>query len=58
MALGSWSNQIEPFQWYIHGSEETSRYLELSSEFKNPADKADAKGIRITIVNALEHIEQ
>ncbi|PLB51045.1 hypothetical protein P170DRAFT_355312 [Aspergillus steynii IBT 23096] len=45
----SWSNQIEPFQWYIHGSEETSHYLELSSEFKNPADKADAKGIRISI---------
>ncbi|RHZ63769.1 glycoside hydrolase family 131 protein [Aspergillus thermomutatus] len=47
---GSWSNQIPPYQWYIHGSQPTSHYLGLSSNFKNPADKADAQGIRITIV--------
>ncbi|KAF9889533.1 hypothetical protein FE257_007243 [Aspergillus nanangensis] len=45
----SWSNQIEPYQWYIHGSGATSKYLELSEDFKNPADEADAKGIRISI---------
>ncbi|KAL5364453.1 hypothetical protein BJX96DRAFT_187795 [Aspergillus floccosus] len=45
----SWSNQIEPYQWYIHGSGATSDYLALSPEYKNPADEAEAKGIRITI---------
>ncbi|RHZ43788.1 glycoside hydrolase family 131 protein [Aspergillus thermomutatus] len=45
----SWSNQIEPWQWYIHGSGKTSEYLGLSSDFKNPADTSDAQGVRITI---------
>ncbi|KAL4893606.1 hypothetical protein BDV59DRAFT_27350 [Aspergillus ambiguus] len=45
----SWSNQIAPYQWYIHGSGATSDYLALSPDYKNPADEADAKGIRITI---------
>ena len=48
-ALGSWSNQVGAWQWYIHGSGETSEYLGVSSEFKNPA-AADAQGLRITIV--------
>ncbi|KAL1981932.1 hypothetical protein VTN96DRAFT_1996 [Rasamsonia emersonii] len=47
--LWSWSNQIEPWQWYIHGSGPTSEYLGLSPDFKNPADTSDAQGIRITI---------
>ncbi|OJJ32507.1 hypothetical protein ASPWEDRAFT_117646 [Aspergillus wentii DTO 134E9] len=45
----SWSNQLEPFQWYIHGSGATSRYLGLAPMNKNPADESDAQGIRITI---------
>ncbi|RHZ73138.1 hypothetical protein CDV55_108835 [Aspergillus turcosus] len=45
----SWSNQIPPYQWYIHGSQPTPHYLGLSPDFKNPASKADAQGIRITI---------
>ena len=48
--LGSWSNPVGPYQWYIHGSEATSNYLEVSADFKNPADKSDEKGIRISIV--------
>lgn len=52
---GSWSNQIEPYQWYIHGSGATTDYLALSPEYKNPADKADAKGIRISIVCHQHH---
>ncbi|KAE8143527.1 hypothetical protein BDV38DRAFT_276613 [Aspergillus pseudotamarii] len=44
----SWSNQVGAWQWYIHGSGETSEYLGISSEFKNPA-AADAQGLRITI---------
>ena len=47
--IGSWSNQLEPYQWYIHGDGVTSRYLALSPEFKNPASN-DGKGIRISIV--------
>lgn len=47
--LGSWSNQVGAWQWYIHGSGKTSEYLGISPEFKNPA-AADAQGLRITIV--------
>lgn len=48
--IGSWSNQIGSWQWYIHGSGKTSEYLGLSPDFKNPADTSDAQGVRITIV--------
>jgi hypothetical protein len=48
--LGSWSNPVGSYQWYIHGSEATSNYLEVSPGFKNPADTSDDKGIRISIV--------
>jgi hypothetical protein len=47
---GSWSNQIQPWQWYIHGSGSTSEYLGLSASYKNPADTSDALGLRTTIV--------
>ncbi|GMG31756.1 unnamed protein product [Aspergillus oryzae var. brunneus] len=46
---GSWSNPVGPYQWYIHGSEATANYLEVSADFKNPADESDEKGIRISI---------
>ncbi|KAB8251807.1 hypothetical protein BDV35DRAFT_296540 [Aspergillus flavus] len=45
----SWSNPVGPYQWYIHGSEATANYLEVSADFKNPADESDEKGIRISI---------
>lgn len=45
----SWSNQIQPWQWYIHGSAATSKYLALSSSYKNPADTSSAQGIKMTI---------
>ncbi|GCB22658.1 hypothetical protein AAWM_05543 [Aspergillus awamori] len=41
----SWSNQIAPWQWYIHGDGKTSEYLALSSDYKNPA-ASDAQGLR------------
>ncbi|GMG08905.1 unnamed protein product [Aspergillus oryzae] len=50
--LGSWSNQVGAWQWYIHGSGKTSEYLGISPEFKNPA-AADAQGLRITIRSEL-----
>ncbi|KAF4612099.1 hypothetical protein D9613_003637 [Agrocybe pediades] len=45
----SWSNQIAPWQWYIHGSAATSQYLGVSPNFKNPADTSEAQGLRTTI---------
>lgn len=42
---------MAPWQSYIHGAGATSEYLELSSDFKNPADTSDAQGIRISIVS-------
>ncbi|KLO05846.1 hypothetical protein SCHPADRAFT_946581 [Schizopora paradoxa] len=45
----SFSNEIAPWQWYIHGPGATSEYLAVSPNFKNPADTSDAQGIKITI---------
>ncbi|KAL4982996.1 hypothetical protein BDW68DRAFT_194763 [Aspergillus falconensis] len=46
----SWSSQIPPYQWYIHGSEETPHYLSLSTEYKNPNSTLDeAQGLRTTL---------
>jgi hypothetical protein len=47
----SWGNQIAPWQWYIHGSAATSKYLAVSSSYKNPADTTDAQGVKTTIVS-------
>jgi len=45
----SFSNEIAPWQWYIHGPGATSEYLALSPSYKNPADTSEAQGIKITI---------
>ncbi|KAL2868060.1 glycoside hydrolase family 131 protein [Aspergillus lucknowensis] len=47
----SWSNQVPPWQWYIHGSGDTATYLEVSPDFRNPDSTLadEAKGVRITI---------
>jgi len=45
----SFSNEIMPWQWYIHGASATANYLALSSSYKNPADTSDAQGIKMTI---------
>ncbi|KAF7798417.1 hypothetical protein EIP86_009638 [Pleurotus ostreatoroseus] len=47
--LGSWSNEVGEYQWYIHGSQPTSHYLALDPSFKNPADTSETNGIRMTI---------
>jgi hypothetical protein len=47
--LGSWSNEIAPWQWYIHGPGATSEYLAVSSSYKNPADTSEAQGVKTTI---------
>ncbi|KAI1631639.1 hypothetical protein F4809DRAFT_631533 [Biscogniauxia mediterranea] len=45
----SWSNQVGPYQWYIHGSGATTDYVNLSSDFKNPADTSSNQGVKITL---------
>ncbi|KAJ5189999.1 hypothetical protein N7472_009013 [Penicillium cf. griseofulvum] len=45
----SWSNQVGAWQWYIHGSGATEKYLGLSPDNKNPAATSEEQGIRITI---------
>lgn len=34
---------------YIHGSQPTSRYLDVSSSYKNPAMTSELRGIKMTI---------
>jgi hypothetical protein len=45
----SWGNQVGPYQYYIHGSGATTKYVNLSPSFKNPADGASKQGVKITI---------
>ncbi|EIN05271.1 hypothetical protein PUNSTDRAFT_75168 [Punctularia strigosozonata HHB-11173 SS5] len=45
----SFSNEIQPWQWYIHGPGATSEYLAVSADYKNPADTSEAQGIKTTI---------
>ena len=45
----SWSNQVGPYQYYIHGSGAVSEYVKLSPKYKNPADSASKQGIQVTI---------
>ncbi|KAK7048412.1 carbohydrate-binding module family 1 protein [Favolaschia claudopus] len=45
----SWGNEVGEYQWYIHGSQNTSQYLGLSPSFKNPADTSETNGLRLTV---------
>ncbi|KAJ7095816.1 hypothetical protein B0H15DRAFT_937745 [Mycena belliarum] len=45
----SWSNQVGAYQWYIHGTQNSSHYLALDPSFKNPADTNETNGLRMTI---------
>ncbi|KAK0658865.1 hypothetical protein DIS24_g4532 [Lasiodiplodia hormozganensis] len=45
----SWANQVGPYQYYIHGSGAVTDYVNLSPDYKNPADTASEQGVRITI---------
>ncbi|KAG7088361.1 hypothetical protein E1B28_012365 [Marasmius oreades] len=45
----SWANQVGTYQWYIHGSQPTSHYLDLSSSYKNPAMTSEQRGLKATI---------
>jgi len=45
----SWSNQVGPYQYYIHGSETVTSYVNLSPSYKNPADSGSTQGAKITL---------
>ncbi|KAG6814235.1 hypothetical protein H0H92_015350 [Tricholoma furcatifolium] len=46
---GSWADEVGEYQWYIHGSGNTSEYLALDPSYKNPADTTESHGIKMTI---------
>lgn len=45
----SWSNQVGPYQYYIHGSETVDKYIALSDSYKNPADTSSKQGAKFTL---------
>ncbi|KAM7203910.1 beta-glucanase [Rhypophila sp. PSN 637] len=45
----SWGNQVGPYQYYIHGSSDVTSYVNLSPDYKNPADKGSKQGAKITL---------
>ncbi|KAI1847498.1 hypothetical protein JX266_006350 [Neoarthrinium moseri] len=47
----SWANQVGPYQYYIHGSGSVSEYVNLSPNYKNPADTASKQGVKISLTN-------
>lgn len=46
LADWSWSNQEGPYQWYIHGDADTSKYLDFSADAAGPGA---TKGAKITL---------
>ncbi|SPQ22561.1 0900f49a-8583-4c98-8e61-6bba1cf3032c [Thermothielavioides terrestris] len=45
----SWSNQVGPYQYYIHGSGSVDKYINLSPSYKNPNDTVSKQGARFTL---------
>ncbi|KAK4163704.1 Feruloyl esterase B [Cladorrhinum sp. PSN259] len=45
----SWGNQVGPYQYYIHGSSPVTSYVNLSPDYKNPADTGSKQGAKITL---------
>ncbi|KAI8628650.1 hypothetical protein F5Y19DRAFT_108903 [Xylariaceae sp. FL1651] len=45
----SWSNQVGPYQYYIHGSGTVEKYINLSPDYKNPADAVSKQGAKFTL---------
>ncbi|KAF9046609.1 hypothetical protein BJ165DRAFT_1527688 [Panaeolus papilionaceus] len=45
----SWASQVGTYQWYIHGSGATSKYMALDSSYKNPAQTNEKHGLKMTI---------
>ncbi|KKY33924.1 putative carbohydrate-binding module family 1 protein [Diaporthe ampelina] len=51
LATWSWSNQVGPYQYYIHGSGSVTEYVNLSPSYKNPADTSSKQGAKVTLTN-------
>ncbi|KKA29646.1 hypothetical protein TD95_000695 [Thielaviopsis punctulata] len=47
----SWSNQVGPYQYYIHGSGDLSDYVDISTDFKNPGDSNSEYGAKISLTS-------
>jgi hypothetical protein len=47
----SWSNQVGPYQYYIHGSGNVTEYVNLSADYKNPADTSSNQGAKISLTD-------
>ncbi|KAF4625283.1 hypothetical protein G7Y89_g12885 [Cudoniella acicularis] len=45
----SWSNQVGPYQYYIHGSGTVAKYINFSPDYKNPADSGSKQGAKFTL---------
>lgn len=45
----SWANQVGPYQYYIHGSAAVDKYVNLSPDYKNPADAVSKQGAKFTL---------
>jgi hypothetical protein len=45
----SFSNPVGPYQYYIHGPSKATAYVNLSPDFKNPADATSKQGVKITL---------
>ncbi|KAJ3579260.1 hypothetical protein NPX13_g1302 [Xylaria arbuscula] len=45
----SWANQVGPYQYYIHGSSSVEKYVNLSPDYKNPADTVSKQGAKFTL---------
>lgn len=47
----SWSNQVGPYQYYIHGDGEVTEYVNLAAANANPADGGSSKGAKISLTD-------
>ncbi|KAK8116058.1 hypothetical protein PG984_012560 [Apiospora sp. TS-2023a] len=47
----SFSNPVGEYQYYIHGKGKTAEYVDLSADFKNPADAASKQGVKISLTD-------
>lgn len=45
----SWSTQVGPYQYYIHGPGAVEKYINLSPDYKNPADTGSKQGAKFTL---------
>ncbi|KAK1835052.1 hypothetical protein QBC39DRAFT_419468 [Podospora conica] len=45
----SWSTQVGPYQYYIHGPGAVEKYINLSPSYKNPNDTASKQGAKFTL---------